>query len=138
MINTTRAFKSRGDFSENDLTLSPFAAEGGRTDYAAFLRDYIHRNYARPIRLKDLSVITHVHVSYLSALFKKRYGRSFSEYLLSYRLQKAAEMIGSTKLQLKEVAVNVGYVDYPQFMKLFKRVYGLSPQDYRREKRNEA
>ena len=63
----------------------------------------------------------HISPSYLSTLFKKEEGRSFSEYLVRFRMDRAAEFMEDTGIPFVEVANMVGYTDYAQFCKMFKK-----------------
>ena len=52
-------------------------------------------------------------------------------YLLEFRMHKAANLLVGTNLSVKEIANNVGYTDQLVFSKAFKRQFGLSPKNYR-------
>ena len=68
--------------------------------------------------------------NYLSSRFKKEVGSSFTEYLWDYRMGKARELLKEAAISCKEVAFKVGYGDYIQFTKMFKKHVGLSPKEY--------
>lgn len=70
--------------------------------------------------------------SYLSTRFKKETGASFTEYLIRYRVNKAKNLLKEKQNRCREVAENVGYKDYAQFSKIFKKYVGLSPKEYQR------
>ena len=59
--------------------------------------------------------------SYLSTRFKKETGASFTEYLIRYRVNKAKNLLKEKQNRCREVAENVGYKDYAQFSKIFKK-----------------
>lgn len=67
----------------------------------------------------------------LYRLFKRRFGISIIQYLRNYRMDKAASLLQSTDLTVKEIAVKVGMPDYPHFCKSFKVHNGYSPLEYR-------
>ena len=65
--------------------------------------------------------------SYLSSLFKKEVGCSFPEYLVKFRINKAVDILNKKDIPLSTVASLVGYNDYSQFSKMFKKYKGYSP-----------
>ena len=77
------------------------------------------------IKLADLALVAHVTPSYLSTKFKKETGISFTEYLVRHRIRKAKKLIKSGNSSFKEVADAVGYHDYVQFSKMFKKYITL-------------
>lgn len=99
-------------------------------DYAKFLQDYIHNHYSEEVVLQELADVLYLSRSYLSTIFKEHIGKTFSDYLIDYRLSRATELIKMNSFSLKEIASLVGYDNYPHFSKLFKKRYGISPRDY--------
>ena len=93
--------------------------------------EYIEKNYPKTIRLKDISAISHMSVSRLSVLFKEKTGISFTSYLIDFRMKKACEFLKKTEKQIKEISAMVGFEDYAQFVKMFHKVTGMTPQAYR-------
>ena len=67
----------------------------------------------------------------LSRLFRHRYGLSFQGYLQKLRMDKAADLLGSTRLSIASVARRVGYRDVSRFGQHFKRRHGLPPRQWR-------
>lgn len=70
--------------------------------------------------------------NYLSTLFKKETGETISDYTQKLRLEKAKNLLRTTNLNLNEIAAQVGYSDPKHFSKLFKKTFGIRPQDYRK------
>jgi YesN/AraC family two-component response regulator len=83
------------------------------------------------VQLGDLALVAHVSPSYLSTRFKKEMGVSFSEYLVRFRVSKARELLKTKNISCKEAAERVGYKDYAQFSKMFKKYLGEKPTDYK-------
>lgn len=100
-------------------------------DYVEFVKEYVTKNYMREISFSDLAKVAHVSRSYLSTLFKKEVGCSFREYLVKFRMDKAAEILDKKNIQLSELSSLVGYEDYAQFSKMFKKYKGCSPKQYK-------
>ena len=132
IYNTTKAFKSYGSLDENDPMMKIINGNWNSGDYTEFVKKYIEEHYMNEIKLSDLALVAHVTPSYLSTKFKKETGISFTEYLVKYRIHKAEELIRSENISFKEIADMVGYNDYVQFSKMFKKYNGVSPSMYRK------
>ncbi len=90
----------------------------------------IEREYGKRLSLEELADRFHVTPEYLSALFKKRTGVCFSDYLKYYRIERAKELIANQRLKIYEVAYKVGYPDPRYFCRVFKNVVGVSAGEY--------
>jgi two-component system response regulator YesN len=93
--------------------------------------EYLHDNYHKQILLKD--VADHVYVSpyYVSRMFKKETGKTFTEYLNEIRINKAEELLKDPRFKTYEVAEMVGIPDPHYFSRLFKKIKGIPPTAYR-------
>lgn len=127
----TKSFKKTSQLDEDDLMSKMLDGITKHYDYVEFVKEYINENYMSEISFSDLAKVAHVSRSYLSTLFKKEVGCSFREYLVKFRIEKAAEILHRKNIQLSEVALLVGYEDYAQFSKMFKKYKGCSPKKYK-------
>ncbi|MBD2867398.1 response regulator transcription factor [Paenibacillus arenilitoris] len=93
--------------------------------------DFIRKNYAKDISLDDVAVHAQMSSSYLSTFFKQETGETFIEYLTRLRIDKAKTLMMNAQLRLYEIAQLVGYQDVKYFSRLFKRVVGVTPAEYR-------
>lgn len=93
--------------------------------------DYINSRFQEDISLKDVSEAVYLNVWYLSDLFKREVGRTFSEYVKDKRIELAKELLRDSSLKLYEVAYNVGIKEQSYFSSLFKKETGLTPKKYR-------
>lgn len=82
--------------------------------------------------LDKLSKQLGISMWYFGRLFKKNTGVGFREYIKALRMKKAAEMLSSTLLSVKEISISVGYKYVSDFDHHFKSVYGVQPSEYRR------
>ncbi len=103
-------------------------------DYTALVKQHIEDNYMNEIQLADIALVAQISPGYLSARFKHDTGVSFTSYLISFRMDKAKELLTSSSMNCRLIAEAVGYYDYAQFSKIFKKYVGQSPLDYRRNK----
>jgi len=123
----TKAFKISGTAQEDDLMMKMLDGISKHYNYAEFVMKYIAEHYHDNLSLEDLARVAHISVNYLSALFKKEVGISFKRYLVQFRIQKAVDILNEKDIPLYEVAELVGYYDYAQFSKMFKKVTGITP-----------
>ncbi len=100
------------------------------TDYVRRAKNYIHANYARDVSVQGIARSLGLSRSYFSAVFSREEGLSPQEYLVDYRLRKAAELICKYGLRPGEAAAAAGYTDVFTFSKMFKKKYGVSPGKY--------
>lgn len=126
----TQAFKRTNDFHYEALIEKIIDGLGSRDDYIEFVKKYIRVNYMEEIKLNELAEILNLSRSYLSTLFKKEVGISFTEYLIDFRLNRAIEILAKDNLPLHSVAEMVGYSNYAQFSKIFKKQKGVAPKTF--------
>lgn len=102
----------------------------GRLDIGQ-VKQYISENYDKNLSLQ--SVADHFYVSreYLSRSFKAEYKESFSEYLLSCRMERAKQLLVEYNIPIKEVWRMLRFVDQTHFYKCFKRYFGMTPGEMR-------
>ncbi|TDG00797.1 response regulator [Paenibacillus piri] len=100
-----------------------------RTDIVQQMKDYVERNYRHQILLDDMAkTMFYTDTSYLSRLFKKKSGMSFTNYLLSVRMQNAKKLLETDlSLSVADVASAVGFNDYSYFIHMYKKFYGETP-----------
>lgn len=93
---------------------------------------YIQENYAdSKLSIKFLADHVFLTPTYLSSLFKKATGKTISEYIVETRINKSKEILLNYHSKLYEVARHVGYTDANYYAKIFKKVTGLNPSEYR-------
>ncbi|OMF22889.1 hypothetical protein BK133_25205 [Paenibacillus sp. FSL H8-0548] len=93
--------------------------------------DFIRKNYTKDISLDDIAVQAQMSSNYLSTFFKQETGETFIEYLTRLRVDKAKTLMMNAQLRLYEIAQMVGYQDVKYFSRLFKRMVGVTPAEYR-------
>lgn len=131
IMNTTKAFKYSENTEEENSLIKVLAGQAYDYDYVEFIKDHIKNNYGQPIYLSELALAAHVSEPYLSAKFKKSVGCSFTEYLIRFRMNKACEYLRKNSAPVGRIAELVGYPDYIQFTKIFKKYKGMTPTAYR-------
>ena len=94
---------------------------------------YIKQNYQNDISIEDIARQTGLNRSYFGKVFKGVLGKSPQQYLITYRMSKAAELLKLTTLSIAEVGKAVGYPNQLHFSRAFKNTYGCSPREWRKE-----
>lgn len=92
---------------------------------------YIDANLAGSLSLRTLAETLNVSSSYLSTLFKKEAGQTLTEYINRRRVKHAMHLLESTRLQVQTIAQHCGIVDVQYFSRIFKRISGMTPKEYR-------
>ena len=93
--------------------------------------DYIKLNYSEKISIKEIADQLYLSPNYLSELFKKHTGKTISEYLTEYRLEKACQLLDHAEYRVGDVSGMVGIHDGRYFSNMFKKKYGMTPRRYR-------
>ncbi|MGN0167047.1 MAG: response regulator [Acetatifactor sp.] len=94
---------------------------------------YLQEHLSEEISLSILEEEFHLNAQYISQLFKNEIGVNFLSYLTNIRMEKAKKLLLSTSLSISEVSEQSGYGDYRVFTKIFKKVEGITPSQYRRD-----
>lgn len=95
--------------------------------------EYIRENYADiQLSLKLLSEKLEISASYLSRLFKEKYCVSIPDYISHVRCDHAKEELRNTGLSVQKIAENNGFISADAFIKVFKKVEGVTPGGYRK------
>lgn len=92
---------------------------------------YIGKHYIDDIALQDIAGFLGYSDVYFCKLFKQNFGKNFITYLNEYRMNKAKELLSNPMINIKDVGQKVGYRDANYFTRLFKRIVGVTPSEYR-------
>lgn len=95
------------------------------------LDDYIRENASDDLSNTEVGAIFGYHPFYISQMLKKRQGITLRQYIISYRLKVARDMLRYTKKTTAEIAEETGFTDASYFTKSFKNAYQTTPKDYR-------
>jgi YesN/AraC family two-component response regulator len=91
----------------------------------------IHRKYADcSLNLKGIAFDAGVSPNYLSTFFKEQTGKGFAEYVLSYRIEKAKQLLNNSDISVNEVSEQVGFSNVNIFIRAFKKIEGITPGNY--------
>ncbi len=119
----------------SEQPLVPYGFEHyDRKHLVSQIQNYLLTHYDEKITLDELAQIMYLSPVYISKIFKEVTGEAPINYLIKIRLEKAKELLTPDNANsIKEIARQVGYEDVYHFSKLFKKYYGTSPLNYKKQ-----
>lgn len=97
------------------------------------VKNYLDEHYAERIMLDDIADRYHINKYYLTKIFKEAYGSTISSYLIIIRITKAKQLLRFTDMTVDEIGAAVGMGDANYFSRMFRKVEGISPREYRKQ-----
>ena len=94
-------------------------------------KDLADARYHEPLDVSDLARAAHLSQAHFSREFRKAFGESPHQYLLTRRLERAAALLRNTDWSVAQVCLGVGLRSVGSFTTSFRRAYGLTPTEYR-------
>ena len=94
-------------------------------------QEYLEAHYAEQITLYDVANHLHMNDSYLSSYISQNTGKHFSEHLNDVRIQHARLLLTETSHSISHISESIGYSDQSYFGKIFKKLIGMTPLQYR-------
>lgn len=98
------------------------------------IADIIRTEYDQELSLEIIGDRLHYNPNYLSSIFKKEFGTTFSDYLMSYRLEMAKKWLTETEMTIKEIAERLQYHNPQNFIRSFRKKELVTPGAYRKIK----
>jgi two-component system response regulator YesN len=95
------------------------------------VRSYIEDHLAGDVSLKTVSQHVFLHPNYLSKIYKLETGEALSEYIARIRMEKSVHMLRNHAYKVYEIAAKLGYQSAHYYIRVFKKHYGVTPQEYR-------
>jgi AraC-like DNA-binding protein/ligand-binding sensor protein len=94
---------------------------------------YVNANYMTKLSLKSLAISLHINPSYLSMHFKREMGINFTDYLNDVRIKRSKDLLITTNLSLLDISLQTGFEEQSYFTKVFKKLAGITPNQYRKK-----
>ncbi|MHA7965830.1 response regulator transcription factor [Paenibacillus sp. CAU 1782] len=95
------------------------------------IKMYINNHYAEDLTLERVSSLFYLNPSYLSHLFKEKTAENFTDYINKLRIEQAKNLLRSTDDKVYKIAKSIGYDNPKYFFRLFKKVTGTTPENFR-------
>jgi two-component system, response regulator YesN len=115
---------------DNELVEEVSGYPNNNAEIVESAKKYIQMNYKKEISLEEIA--NHVAISsyYLSRIFSKSEGITYKDYLIKLRMEKAKQLLRDGRKSIKEISIEVGYVDQNYFSRAFKKYYHKSPKEF--------
>lgn len=94
---------------------------------------FIEQNCSQPITIEDIAGFCNLNRSYLGKIFRESMNQTLQQFLIYFRMNKAAEMLKFSDMSINEIGRSVGYPNQLHFSRAFKKTYGTSPSQWRKE-----
>jgi two-component system, response regulator YesN len=95
------------------------------------IEKYLQANFDRDVKLQEISEHFYISREYISRKFKQEFNVNISDYIVKFRMKKAKSLLKNSELKIYEIANMIGYQDDKYFRKVFKKVEGITPNEYR-------
>ena len=109
-----------------------------RDTYIKEAISFIELNYGRAISVEDIADFCNINRSYLNRLFKESTGKTLQNFLMYYRMNRAAELLKVSELTVNEIGKRCGYQNQLHFSRAFKTIFGLSPMQWKKKEKEEG
>ncbi|MBN2531507.1 MAG: response regulator [Spirochaetales bacterium] len=97
------------------------------------LKYFVEKNFHKEISLKDASTVVCLSPKYISKIFKEKTGIGFNEYRIKLKMDKAKELLNIHTYNINEIAYKIGYLNVESFIRIFKKLEGFTPSEYRQK-----
>jgi len=111
-------------------------ASGNETDKIEKVKSFAERNCYKKLCLKDAAMAVSLSPKYLSRIFKKNTGMGFSEYRLKIKIKEAGALLKVSGYNIDQISQKMGYENTESFIRMFKKITGYTPTEYRKKGRS--
>lgn len=115
-------------------SVAPIQIVQGNTLQDFYIREsivFVEQNFQNDITVADIADNCGLNRSYFGKIFHKALGQTPQQFLLNYRMTKAAELLRLTELSIGDIGKAVGYENQLHFSRAFKNIHGCSPREWR-------
>ena len=92
---------------------------------------FIEHNLHRDVSLQTMADHANLHPTHVSKIYKLETGEGISDYVFRLRMERACHLLTTTDKKVYEIGSEIGYLDPAYFIKVFKRQFSVTPQEYR-------
>jgi len=103
------------------------------SELAYLIREIVDEEYdSNLMSLEYLAEKVHKNAAYISKIYKSEFNCNFSAYVTEKRLEKSRKLLADPLIKIYEISQQIGWMDVSNFIKVFKKKYGMSPDEYRK------
>ncbi|WP_349668450.1 response regulator [Lacrimispora sp.] len=136
-IKAIQAIQNEAEVPKELMEEEPDLNSSRLSVMTSMVMEYIKSNFMNEISMSETARAIGYSEPYFCKMFKQQFGQSFTSYLAEYRVGEAKKMLEQPNVNVKEIGARVGYADSNYFTKVFKRLEGLNPSEYRMNKLKE-
>jgi len=115
----------------HDTSSMPASDHLHKIDLIKSVLEYTEHHYSAPITLNELAEIAGMNPRYFCRFFRSITHQTPMEYVNMYRIEKAAQLLHSTRLPITDICMECGFNDSSNFIKVFRKYKGMTPKQYR-------
>jgi AraC-like DNA-binding protein len=93
---------------------------------------YIHEHFREPVRLAEIARVASLSPAYFSSVFHRYAGMTVTTYLQLTRVNAAKDILAKTSERITDIAFDTGFNNLTHFNRVFCKIAGCSPREYRR------
>ncbi len=126
--------RNRDMYGKNEIVIST-GNDGNRSQLASvqrakrYIQDMVYESFS----LVNVAEYLNIHPNYLSKIFKQSEGVSFTDYVCDCKMKEAKRLLLGTGLKIYAIAEKLHYYDTGYFIRIFKKYYGISPNQFRQK-----
>lgn len=117
--------------SSGSVETIPAASGFGTPSSMEKIEEYLRANYQQEITLQEIADRFYLSREHISRKFKQEYHETITDYVTRIRMEKAKELLANPRSKIYEIAYHIGYHNEKYFSKVFKKFYGVTPNEYR-------
>lgn len=114
------------DFDRTDNVLQPYRRMNT-------VLEHINSHYSEPLEMMDLAKVANLSISQFERRFRAVFQQTPSRFLIRYRLTRASQILVQSEATISQIAQEVGFYDHSHFSREFRKLFGQSPGQYRKE-----
>ncbi|KRF06806.1 hypothetical protein ASG89_18310 [Paenibacillus sp. Soil766] len=105
-----------------------------QSQMAQRIKDVVHKRFEENLTLEAIADLMNFNANYLSRVFKKEVGMSFSDYMANIKLEMAKQLLTESDMQVQQIAEILHYQSTAAFIRYFRKMEGMTPSSYRDSK----
>ena len=119
------------DYLQQVLVLVNGEETSSSTQLVEGIMRYVTENYMEDMSLDGIGTELGISPKYISRLFKQKTGKNLTDYVSEIRIEKTKEILSSTNIKIGDIGSMVGIESRTTFLRIFKKIEGISPNEYR-------
>jgi YesN/AraC family two-component response regulator len=125
------ALARRSSSTVSSVETIPVPGESKDTSSMVKIEEFLRANFQQEITLQEIADRFFLSREHISRKFKQEYHETITDYVTRIRMEKAKELLANPGLKIYEIAYHIGYQNEKYFSKVFKKFFGMTPNEYR-------